>query len=180
MGRRRGALRGMEETVIRNILDLRKVRARDILTPRTVMFSLPKDLTLREARAISAMWPWPHSRVPVYDGDPDHVVGIVQRREVLAALADDREDMRLAEIMRAVHMVPDSVTADRLQQDFIERREHLFVVVEEYGGVAGVVTLEDVFEEILGQEIVDESDLTEDLRGMAHQRRRRILGEGHR
>ncbi len=178
LGRRGGVIQRMEEAVIRNILALRDVRARDIMTPRTVVFSLPKELTLGEARARSALWPWPHSRVPVHDGDVDHVVGVVQRREVLAALADDRPDQRLMDLMRPVHMVPDSLSADRLLQAFVERREHLFVVVEEYGGVAGVVTLEDVFEEILGQEIVDESDLTDDLQRIAQQRRRRILGEG--
>ena len=177
MGRRTGAIRGMEEAVIRNILALRDVRAQDIMTPRTVVLSLPKELMLRDVRAASPMWPWPNSRIPVYEVDPDHMVGIVQRREVLAALADDRLDLRLADLMRPVHIVPDMLTADRLLHDFIERREHLFVVVDEYGGVSGVVTLEDVFEEILGQEIVDESDLTDDLRKVAHQRRRRILGE---
>jgi CBS domain containing-hemolysin-like protein len=177
MGRRTGTIRRMEETVIRNILALRDVRAKDIMTPRTVVFSLPKDLMLRDVRGASPMWPWPNSRVPVYESDPDHMVGLVQRREVLAALADDRLELRLADIMHPVHIVPDMLTADRLLQEFIERREHLFVVVDEYGGVSGVVTLEDVFEEILGQEIVDESDLTDDLRKVAHQRRKKILGE---
>lgn len=176
LGRKAGALRGMEEAVIRNILNLRHVRARDIMTPRTVVFCLPKDLTLREARAASYPWPWPHSRVPVHDGDVDRIVGIVHRREVLAALAENKEELRLSDLMRPAHMVPDMVTADRLLQDFIERREHLFVVVEEYGGVAGVVSLEDVFETILGQEIVDESDLAEDLQRVALQRGRHVLG----
>lgn len=178
MGRRMGAIHGMEETVIRNILALRGVRARDIMTPRTVVFGLDKDLTLEKVRARSLQWPWPHSRVPVYQEDIEHIVGIVQRREVLAALADGRQGLRLSELMRPAHFVPETLTTDRLLQDFIERREHLFVVVDEYGGVAGVVSLEDVFEEILGQEIVDESDLAEDLQRVAQQRRRRILGEG--
>jgi CBS domain containing-hemolysin-like protein len=177
MGRRVGALKGMEETVIRNILALRDVRARDIMTPRTVVFSLPKELTLAQVREVSPIWPWPHSRVPVFEGDRDHMVGVAQRRVVLAALADDKTDLRLGDIMTPVHIVPETLEADRLLQQFIERREHLFVVVDEYGGMAGVVSLEDVFEEILGQEIVDESDVAEDLRKIAHQRRRRMLGE---
>jgi CBS domain containing-hemolysin-like protein len=177
LGKRTGTIRGMEEAVIRNILALRNVRVRDIMTPRTVVFSLPRDLSLEEIKAASPMWPWPHSRVPVFHGDADHIVGMVQRREVLATLADDQPHRRLGDLMRPVHMVPDSLTADKALHDFIERREHLFVVVEEFGGMAGVVTLEDVFEEILGQEIVDETDVTEDLQRIAHQRRRRILGE---
>jgi CBS domain containing-hemolysin-like protein len=177
MGRRVGALREVEEAVIRNILALRDVKAREIMTPRTVVFSLEKGLRLEEARARSPVWPWPHSRVPVYDGDAERIVGIVQRREVLAAMADDRMDLRLEDLMRPVHFVPETLAADRLLQDFIKKREHLFVVVDEFGGVSGVVSLEDVFEEILGQEIVDESDTAEDLQKVAQQRRRKILGE---
>ena len=145
------------------------------MTPRTVLFSLPKDLTLGEVRSKSPMWPWPHSRVPVYDADADQIVGIVQRRNVLAALADDRDEEKLSALMRPVYIVPDTVSADRLLHDFIERREHLFVVVDEYGGIAGVVTLEDVFEEIIGQEIVDESDWAEDMQSVAHKKRKKIL-----
>jgi CBS domain containing-hemolysin-like protein len=180
MSRRMGAIRGMEEAVIRNILALRNVRARDIMTPRTVMFCLDKDLKLEEVRARSRQWPWPHSRVPVYQGEVEQIVGIVQRREVLAALADDKQHLRLAEIMKPAHFVPDTLTSDSLLQAFIERREHLFVVVDEYGGVAGVVSLEDVFETILGQEIVDESDIAEDMQRIAQQRRRKILGDDQR
>jgi CBS domain containing-hemolysin-like protein len=177
LGLSMGTIEGIEEAVIRNILALREVRAKDILTPRTVVLSLPKDLTLEEVRATSSMWPWQHSRVPVYEKDVDQVAGIVQRREVLAALADDKLTLQLSDLMRPIHVVPETITAGRLLHDFIERREHLFLVVDEFGGVAGVVTLEDVFEEILGQEIVDESDLTDDLQQIAQQRRRRILGD---
>ncbi len=176
LGRKAGALRGMEEAVIKNILSLRHVTARQIMTPRTVVFALSKDLSLREARQASPLWPWPHSRVPLHEGDLDRIVGLVHRRDVLAALAEDREEALLSDFLRPVHMVPDLASADLLLQQFIERREHLFVVVDEFGGVAGVVTLEDVFETILGQEIVDESDLSVDLQKEARQRGKRILG----
>jgi CBS domain containing-hemolysin-like protein len=173
MGRKMGAIRGMEEAVITNILSLSKIKARDLMTPRTVVFCLPKDLNLKEAMNASEVWPWAHSRVPVYDGDVDNIVGIVQRRDVLAALAESRDHLRLCDLMRPAHKVPETVSADRLLADFIERREHLFVVVDEHGGVAGVVSLEDVFEQILGVEIVDETDVTEDLQALAQKRGRR-------
>ncbi len=112
----------------------------------------------------------------MHEGDLDRIVGLVHRRDVLAALAEDREEALLSDFLRPVHMVPDMASADLLLQQFIERREHLFVVVDEFGGVAGVVTLEDVFETILGQEIVDESDLSVDLQKEARQRGKRILG----
>lgn len=176
LGRKTGVLRGMEEAVIKNILGLRKVTARQIMTPRTVVFALSKDLSLKEAKQASPLWPWPHSRVPVHEGDLDRIVGLVHRRDVLTALAEDRQEALLSDFLRPVHMVPDLASADLLLQQFIERREHLFVVVDEFGGVAGVVTLEDVFETILGQEIVDESDQSVDLQKEAKQRRRKILG----
>jgi CBS domain containing-hemolysin-like protein len=176
LGRKTGALRGMEEAVIKNILSLRKVTARQIMTPRTVVFALSKDLSLREAKQASPLWPWPHSRVPVHEGDLDRIVGLVHRRDVLAALAEDREEALLSDFLRPVHMVPDMASADLLLQQFIERREHLFVVLDEFGGVTGVVTLEDVFETILGQEIVDESDLSVDLQKEARQRGKKVLG----
>ncbi|MEJ5375011.1 MAG: hemolysin family protein [bacterium] len=175
LGRKSGVLRSMEEVVIKNILSLRNVTARQIMTPRTVVFALCKDLSLKEAKEASPLWPWPHSRVPLHQGELDSIVGLVHRRDVLVALAEGAEEKLLSDFLRPVHMVPEMASADILLQQFIERREHLFVVVDEFGGVAGVVTLEDVLESILGQEIVDESDLSVDLQKEARQRGKSIL-----
>ncbi|MBW2645444.1 MAG: DUF21 domain-containing protein [Deltaproteobacteria bacterium] len=114
---------------------------------------------------------WPHSRVPVYDDNPEDIVGIVQRREVLAALASDKHHLKLSSLMKSVHFCPESIRLDKLLMEFLERRQHLFVVIDEFGGLAGVVTLEDVLEEILGREIVDESDQVVDMRELARRRK---------
>ena len=114
---------------------------------------------------------WPHSRIPVWDDDPEDVVGVIYRREVLEALADGREDLKLSDIMRPVRFVLESVTLDNLLVQFLGSRMHLCVVLDEYGGVAGVVTLEDVLEEILGSEIVDETDKVVDMRQLARTQR---------
>ncbi|MEM2983502.1 MAG: hemolysin family protein [Candidatus Bathyarchaeia archaeon] len=173
VSQRAGEIHADEEKAIRNILLLKKKVAREIMTPRTVVFSLSEHLTLKEARVKGGVWP--HSRIPVYDKDPEDIVGLVLRMDILQALADDREDMKIADLMRPVHFVPESITADRLLREFLERRQHLFIVIDEFGGLSGVVTLEDVFEEIVGKEIVDEFDKAEDMRELARTKRREFL-----
>lgn len=171
--RRSGVLKPYEELSIKNILTLDLKVAREIMTPRTVVFSLPAEMTVAESHAQKNIWP--HSRVPVFDdGDVENIVGVVYRREVLGALAEDRDDVPLEDLMHPVSFVHESLSLDRLLVRFLESRMHLFVVLDEYGGVAGVVTLEDVMEEILGKEIVDETDEVVDMRALARQRREKI------
>ncbi len=169
LGRLAGEIRPDEEKVIKNILSLEDKTAKDIMTPRTVIFSLSEHLTLEETQEKTGMWP--HSRVPVYDENPEDIVGIVQRREVLSALASDKHHLKLSNLMKSVHFCPESIPLDRLLVEFLECRQHLFVVIDEFGGLAGVVTLEDVLEEILGREIVDESDQVVDMRELARRRK---------
>jgi len=173
ISQRAGEIHADEEKAIKNILLLKKKVAREIMTPRTVVFSLSEHLTLKEARQKGGVWP--HSRIPVYDKDTEDIVGLVLRMDILQALADDRENLKIADLMRPVHFVPESATADRLLREFLERRQHLFIVIDEFGGLSGVVTLEDVLEEIVGKEIVDEFDKAEDMRELARMRRKEFL-----
>ncbi|MBN2056532.1 HlyC/CorC family transporter [bacterium] len=173
MSRRSGHIAGDQELVIRNILELGKRRAWDIMTPRTVVFSLDANLTLEEANRQADSWPY--SRVPVYDKNPEDVVGVVLRRDVLAKLAEDKKEFRLMDIMKPVHFIPHSVRADILFKKFIERRQHLFVVIDEYGQIDGIVTLEDVLEEIVGQEIIDEFDKDDDMQMLARRQREQVI-----
>jgi CBS domain containing-hemolysin-like protein len=171
--RKAGVLKPYEELSIKGILSLDRKIVRDIMTPRTVVFSLPASLTVEAARHEKTFWP--HSRIPVYeDDDPEDVVGIVYRRDVLQALAEDRDDLPLTRLMKPVQFVVETLTLDKLLIKFLGTRTHLFVVLDEYGGVAGVVTLEDVLEEILGKEIVDETDEVADLRAYARRQREKI------
>ena len=181
--RRSGVIKPYEEKSIRNILALDSKTVERIMTPRTVVFSLNADMTVAEARSMYS--DWPHSRVPVWDHDPEDVVGVVFRRQVLEALADDCDDLKLSDIMLPVRFVLETVTLDRLLVQFLGSRMHLCVVLDEYGGVAGVVTLEDVLEEILGSEIVDETDQVVDMRELARTQRdeltsRRKAGKGEK
>ena len=172
--RRSGVIKSYEATSIRNILSLDSKTVEGIMTPRTVVFSRPMDMTVAEAREQQP--DWPHSRIPVYDEDPEDVVGVVYRRQVLEALADDRDDLKLADIMRPIRFVLETITLDKLLVRFLGSRLHLCVVLDEYGGVAGVVTLEDVLEEILGSEIVDETDQVVDMRELARLQRDELTG----
>ena len=105
--------------------------------------------------------------MPVYDGEPDNVVGIVLSQDVLMAAAEQHFEKTLKTLMRPVHFVPESAPVDRIFLDFFEKRQHLFVVVDEYGSVTGVISMEDILEEILGREIVDESDTARNMQDLA-------------
>jgi CBS domain containing-hemolysin-like protein len=175
---RAGRINPLEERSIYNILALDTKHVRDIMTPRTVVFSLPASMSVAEAKAANPLWS--HSRVPVFgDGDPENIVGVALRRDVFEALANDQDAVTLAGVMKPVQFVPDSMPLDKALVQFIESRLHLFVVLDEYGGVAGVVSLEDVLEEILGKEIIDETDEVADMRSLAKLKREKLLrGQG--
>ncbi len=169
-----GILKEYEELAIGNILSLDKKQVREIMTPRTVVFSLPAQMSVAEARESKSVWP--HSRIPVFEHD-DHedIVGLVYRREVFEALANGRDNLTLDKLMRPVEFVPETLTLDRLLIKFLKSRIHLIVVLDEYGGVSGVVSLEDVLEEILGREIVDETDQVADMRELAKKKRKCLV-----
>lgn len=170
--RRSGSIKPFEETFIQNVLLLDTKTVHEIMTPRTVVFSLPVQLTVREAAAGP---PPPHSRIPVYDhDDPEDVVGMAMRRDILEAAAGEQNEATLADVMKPVRFIQQTLTLDKLLITFLESQTHLFVVLDEYGGLAGVVSLEDVLEEILGKEIVDETDEVVDMRALARQRRKAL------
>jgi len=172
---RSGEINPYQEQVIENILTLQNKTVKEVMTPRTVIFSLSEHLTVKEAS--EAPPKWEHSRFPVYDRDPEDIVGIVLTRELFVALSQGKHDMKLTELMRPVHFVVETARLNNVFIEFLERREHLFVVLDEYGGIAGLVTLEDVLEEILGREIVDEFDQVEDKRELARKQRKMLMGE---
>ena len=173
LGLRSGTFKPHEVLVIQNILSLETKTARDIMTPRTVVFSLSAELTVREAAAESKLLR--HSRVPVYDRTLEDVVGVVHRVDVLRAAAQGQFDIKLGDLMHPAYFVVDSTRLDKLLRTFLERRQHIVAVIDEFGGLAGIVTLEDVLEEILGREIVDETDQVTDLREVARRRREETL-----
>jgi len=168
-----GSIEEDEAEVIENILELDQKIASEIMTPRSVMFELEAKATVAEARDMEGMSTY--SRIPIYHENPEDVIGMVMRRDILSSAADDLDDQKVEQLMRPIHFVADNLPLDDLLQLFLDRRQHLFIAVGEHGGVAGLVTLEDVLEEILVREIVDESDEVEDLRELARSRREEFM-----
>lgn len=173
---RTGEIKEYQEMVIDNVLSLDKRTVNDVMTPRTVVFSLSERLTLEEAAAKSKKWE--HSRFPVYDKNVEDIVGIVLTKELFMALSRGEKVKKLSDIMRPVRFVAETARLNNVLMEFMGAKEHLFVVIDEYGGLSGVISLEDILEEILGREIVDESDQVADKRELARKRRSSIAGKG--
>lgn len=165
-----GEISLQEQRVITNILDLKNKTVRQIMTPITVTFMLEADLTVAKAMQASEFLNM-HSRIPVYEKNRDEVVGIVLRKDLSNWATQGATGKYLREFMQPVHFVPETGHLTTVMLDFFEYRKHLFVVVDEYGSVTGVVSLEDIIEEIVGREIIDESDLATDMRELAKRKR---------
>lgn len=168
-----GGIEHYQESVIGNILSLETKTVKDVMTPRTVIFSLSEHLSLEEASQKSDRWE--HSRFPVYDKEMEDVVGIVLTKELFMALSQGKTDLPLTELMRPVHFEVETAKLNNVLMEFMETRQKLFVVIDEYGGLSGLITLEDILEEILGREIIDESDQVVDKRELARLRRSLLI-----
>ena len=172
IGHQEGIIEADEAEMIRRVFRLNDMKSVDIMTPRVAVTHLPGHLTIAEAEA--QILNSQHSRILVSDTDIDRIVGLVLKNELLTALIRGQGHQLLSQVARPVRFVAEAERADKLLQDFQTAREHLAVVVDEYGGVSGVVTLEDVLEVLTG-EIVDETDRSIDLQKLARQRGRHIL-----
>ena len=165
IGRDAGVLRHRESRVIKNLLRMREIRVNDIMTPRKVVQAYPRGLTVREV--LQQPSPLPFSRLPIFGKDFDDVVGIVFRHKVLEASARGQGNLTLDQLKAPIQAVPETATVASALEQFIRRQEHMMLVVDEYGGTEGIITLEDAIETLLGVEIVDEFDSVEDMRKLA-------------
>lgn len=168
---RSGEISLQERRVITNILDLKDKNVRQIMTPLTVTFMLDADLTVTRAMQANERLLNMHSRIPLYEKNRDEVIGILLRKDLFNLATHGAEEKTLREFMQPVHFVPETGRLTTVMLEFFEHRKHLFVVVDEYGSVTGVVSLEDIIEEIVGREIIDESDRTMDMRELAKRKR---------
>jgi len=168
---RGGTVRTQEYHWVENALRLDRFTAGDLRTPRPVV-----DTQAAEKRVgdlVKEVADWTHSRIPIIEGrDADRVVGLVHRLEILEAAVAGQKEQTLRELMHAIRFVPASMPAHQLLELFLRKRTHLVAVADEYGGFDGVVTLEDVLECLLGEEIVDEHDEVENMQQLALRRNR--------
>ncbi|MCM8529250.1 MAG: hemolysin family protein [Lentisphaeraceae bacterium] len=169
MGSKQGAINHNESVLISKVLDMDDVKAVNIMTPRVMMTCLEQNLTLKEARDV--IIETSHSRLVLIDEVPDKVVGVLYKTELLVAMINKECDKKLSEFCHKVKFVPEQASADNLLRFFQASRQHLAIVTDQYSGVAGVVTLEDVLECLTG-EIVDETDIAVDLQKVAKEKRK--------
>jgi len=167
-----GIIERDEAQMIQRVFQLNELTAADLMTPRTILTYLRGNLTLAEAKTdiIASQ----HTRIIVINETIDEVIGVALKQNLLTAMVEGRKSQKIGTLTRKVRFVPETIRADRLMRNFLEAREHLAVVVDEYGNVSGVITLEDVLEVITG-EIVDETDKTIDLQAIARKKRERML-----
>lgn len=177
LGEEEGVFEEKESRILRNLFRFNSLRVKDVMTPRTVIFDLPEQKTIGDV--VEEHDEFRFSRIPVYDDDPEDITGYVLKDEMLLRAAQEEFDVPLEEISRDILVVHETLPLPDLLERLLDRLEHIALVVDEYGGVAGVVTMEDVVETLLGLEIVDEADSVEDMQALARKqwfRRARELG----
>lgn len=164
-GAQQGTLSKSESSIIANVLSLDDVRVSKIMTPRTVVTALRKNATVGEVfREFPNI---PFARIPVYSKNLDDVVGLVRRRDLLKSKANDQDLDTVEKLMQEVHFIPETVTVGNALQVFLKTHQQLLVAVDEFGATAGVVTMEDVMEHLIGREIFEKDDVAVDMRELA-------------
>lgn len=168
IGKEEGLLDSKEMKIVTNLMKLHRLSVRDIMTPRPVIFSAPEDMSVQEF--FSAHAGQPFSRIPVYAKNTDDIKGYVLKSDLLYAQAKDEFDRLLSDFKRDFLVIPDKLMASDLYDRLMYEKSHIAMVVDEYGTIQGLVTLEDVVETLIGLEITDESDKVEDMQALAYQR----------
>lgn len=177
IGESEGQLEDRESRILRNLLRLRDMRAKDVMTPRPVVFSLPQRLTVQDFFTDHENEPF--SRIPIYAETQDQVTGFVLRSDLISAQLRGEAINSLSEYRRELPALVGAISLLRVFEDMLEQHAHMMLVVDEYGGVEGLISQEDIFETLLGMEIVDEVDKTSDMQKLARRygrRRERAMG----
>lgn len=177
LGTESGVLEESEQTIIHNLLRFSKILVKDVMTPRIVVNTASEEITVREFQNVNSNLP--HSRIPVYREKNDNITGYVLRDDILLNLAETQDHILLKALRRDIVVVHRTVPIPDLLDTFLIKKEHMALVVDEFGGMEGIVTMEDIIETLLGLEIVDESDNEADMQALARsnwERRAKRLG----
>jgi Mg2+/Co2+ transporter CorB len=159
LGKHEGSVEKSDRDRVAGVLDLDELDVSDVMIHRKNMKTI--DATLPSREIVNQVLQTPHSRIPLYEGDQENIIGVLHAKDLLQAIADaqgDMNDIDLKSIVRDPWFVPDTTTLKEQLEEFLKRRSHFACVVDEYGALQGLVTLEDILEEIVG-DIVDEHDI---------------------
>lgn len=178
LGEKSGKLRKQEARILRSLFRFNSLNVADIMTPRTVVFGLREDIKIQEV--VSRHPDMIFSRIPVFKETIDGITGYVMKDEILESSSRDEHGKPISALKRKIHRVPEKMPLPDLYDILLNQRAHLSVVGDSYGGTAGIVTIEDVVETLLGMEIMDELDVTRDMQALARsqwqERIKRSLG----
>ena len=163
-----GGIQERENRVVANLLQLADVQVETIMTPRTVVLMFQEAQTVADIMRSYTFLPF--SRIPLYGDSADDVKGYALRHEIYRRAAADEHEVKMRDIARNLEVVPETNSVAQVLDEFIAKQDHIFLVIDEYGGTAGLITLEDTVETLLGIEILDESDRVADLQELARRR----------
>lgn len=167
IGAAEGVFREKESLVLQSCMKLSQVKARDIMTPSVIVEALPESATLKEAYdSLELLF----TRIPVYAESKEYITGYLLRTTMLEKLAEDDFESRVADITRPILSFGENTSVYTIWEQLIEKKEHIVTVVDEYGGLRGIITMEDVIETMLGVEIVGENDPAPDMQQLAREK----------
>lgn len=175
VGTTEGIFRESESKLIKSCIALSGVKARQIMTPSIVVESACQDLTVKDFQAKQS---WSFSRIPVYAGDKDYITGYVLKDAVLKLLSEDQFHVKLSDLQRPILTFREEESVFQIWEKMLEKREHISVIIDEYGGLRGLVTMEDIIEIMTGVEIVDEDDVAVDMQALAKEKSRLMMRGG--
>lgn len=171
IGTNEGLFSDKENKIIQNILRLKNIKVTEIMTPRVVLSMAEENTQVNDFLTNKNYLKF--SRIPIYSGNDENITGYVFRQEIFEKLAEDKHKLPLKEIKREITVVPNSMVLFSLWEVLLEKKEHIALIVDEYGGVEGIVTMEDIIETLLGLEIMDEKDTVIDMQKFARERWKR-------
>ncbi len=179
VGAEEGVFEKKENSMIQNLLKLDDISARDIMTPSSVAEIAEESMTLREFYRNEAFRQF--SRIPVYNEEnDDYIKGYVLRQAILEKLAEDKFDLRLSDIIRPVLTFQETDNVSKIWERLLAKKEHISIIIDEYGCFRGIVTMEDVIETMLGTEIVDEKDRVTDMQELAREKWQQEQQQNHK
>jgi CBS domain containing-hemolysin-like protein len=168
IGTQEGIFADKENKIIQNLIKLKSLKIKDVMTPRIVVVTANEEMTLEEFLKNKEFLHF--SRIPIFHENRDNITGYIFRELVFEKLAEDQFNLQLKDIKRDIVQFPESMTLFNAWEEMLQKKEHISLIVDEYGGMDGITTLEDIIESLLGFEIVDEKDQVEDMQQYAAKR----------